>query len=587
MINKIWQFLVNFLKNYFVAFALVLVFVLSSYSFFHPSFFHVHDFTHAARIAEMAHALDEGQLPVRWSENFGYGFGMPLFNFYAPLPYFVGAIFFKMGFSVIASLKILGLLINLVTLIGAYLLGKKMLGRFGGLLLAAAYTLAPYRAVNLFVRGAFSEVFAMAFLPLVLFAIVAYVKNQNKKYLLLLSLALFAIVLSHNLTAMMFIPLAALFTFVYLLYQKKIKLLWIIASQFFLAMGLSAFYMIPAFMEKDLTIINKIFSGYFHYSHHFLYIRQFFLDRWQYEGGSAWGPNDGFSFFLGKGQLLSLVVLGLAALYHLIKNRKTFIRNQLFFYISVFSSLLLLSLFMSILKSKLVWDSIKLLQYIQFPWRFMSMASLFLALLVALSIYLIKNKKIKFLYGVFLFLFLLSNAIYFKPKGYLDDANALYYTDAVRIQNHMSETLPDYIPTQMAEEKTLLAKNQALGTFWLADIQSDGKATLLVDRGFEKLVSTDFFKAETLNFKVANFAGWQAELDGEKWQIDTNQELGNIQISVPAGQHKVGIYFTENTLARKLGDSISALALFISLYFFYPFAKDKNPKKKAQVSSKR
>ena len=574
IINKIWQFIVNFLKSYFVIIALILIFLLSSYSFFQTSFFHVHDFTHGARIAEMARALDEGQFPVRWSANFGYGFGMPLFNFYAPLPYFIGALFFKMGFDVVTSIKLLCLFINLITIIGSYLLGRKMLGRFGGLLLASAYTLAPYRAVNLFVRGAFSEVFAMAFLPLVLFSILAFVKNQNKKYLLLLLISILAIILSHNLTAMIFLPLAGLFAFLYLAYQKKLKLLWPIAGQFLLALGLSAFYMLPAFIEKDLTIINKIFSGYFHYSHHFLYIRQFFQDQWQY-GGSAWGPDDDVSFFLGKGQLLGLTVLAMLAFCHLIKNRKNFIKNQLFFYSLVFASFCFFALFMSILKSKFIWDKVQLLQYIQFPWRFLSITSLFLAILVALSIYLFTNKKIRFLYGFLLMAVLFMNASYFKPEEFLKDASALYYDDAQKIQNHMSETLPDYIPLQMAEEKILLAKNQELPSFWLEDVNSTGKMTSIVDRGFEKMIATDFTKAEILNFKVANFIGWQAELDGEKWSIDTNQALGNIQLNVPAGQHRVGIYFTENTTARKIGDTVSVFALLISCYFFYPFAKDK------------
>lgn len=579
IINRIWQFIVNFLKSYFVVIALILIFLLSSYSFFQTSFFHVHDFTHGARIAEMARALDEGQFPVRWSANFGYGFGMPLFNFYAPLPYFIGALFFKMGFDVLTSIKLLCLFINLITIIGSYLLGRKMLGRFGGLLLASAYTLAPYRAVNLFVRGAFSEVFAMAFLPLVLFSILAFVKNQNKKYLLLLLISILAIILSHNLTAMIFLPLAGLFAFLYLAYQRKLKLLWPIAGQFLLALGLSAFYMLPAFMEKDSTIINKIFSGYFHYSHHFLYIRQFFQDQWQY-GGSAWGPDDDVSFFLGKGQLLGLIVLAILAFCHLIKNRKNFIKNQLFFYSLVFASFCFFALFMSILKSKFIWDKVQLLQYIQFPWRFLSITSLFLAILVALSIYLFTNKKIRFLYGFLLMATLLMNASYFKPEKFLKDASALYYDDAQKIQNHMSETLPDYIPLQMAEEKILLAKNQELPSFWLEDVGSTGKMTPIVDRGFEKMIATDFTKTEVLNFKVANFIGWQAELDGEKWPINTNQALGNIQLNVPAGQHRVGIYFTENTTARKIGDAISVFALLISCYFFYPFAKDRVPKTK-------
>jgi len=580
MIKKIWQFLVEFVKSYFVLIALVLLFVLNSYSFFHSSFFHVHDFTHAARIAEMARALDEGQFPVRWSANFGYGFGMPLFNFYAPLPYFIGALFFKMGFDLVTSIKLLCIFINLVTIFGSYLLGKKMIGRFGGLLLASAYTLAPYRAVNLFVRGAFSEVFAMAFLPLVLFAIVAFAKEKKKKYLLLLLISILAIILSHNLTAMIFLPLAALFAFVFLFYQKKLKLIYLIAMQFLLALGLSAFYMLPAFMEKDSTIINKIFSGYFHYSHHFLYIRQFFQDNWQY-GGSAWGPNDDVSFFLGKGQLFALATVFLLGFYRFIRKPKQFFKSSLFFYILIFTFFVFFSLFMSILKSKFIWDQVALLQYIQFPWRFLSLVSLFLATLAALSVYLFKNSKIKYFYALVLFFILLSNFRYFKPKEFLDDASALYYGDSLKIQNQMSETLPDYIPIQMAEEKILLEKNQRLPTSWLENIQANTEISFLVDRGFEKLVAVNLQNPEILNFKVANFIGWQAELDGQNWPIQTNRELGNIQIEVPAGQHKVGIRFTENTIARQIGNSLSLLALLISLIYFYPFAKDKIQEKKS------
>lgn len=579
MIKKIWQFLVEFVKSYFVLIALVLLFVLNSYSFFHSSFFHVHDFTHAARIAEMARALDEGQFPVRWSANFGYGFGMPLFNFYAPLPYFIGALFFKMGFDLVTSIKLLCIFINLVTIFGSYLLGKKMLGRFGGLLLASAYTLAPYRAVNLFVRGAFSEVFAMAFLPLVLFAIVAFAKEKKKKYLLLLLISILAIILSHNLTAMIFLPLAALFAFVFLFYQKKLKLIYLITMQFLLALGLSAFYMLPAFMEKDSTIINKIFSGYFHYSHHFLYIRQFFQDNWQY-GGSAWGPNDDVSFFLGKGQLFALATVFLLGFYRFIRKPKQFFKSSLFFYILIFTFFVFFSLFMSILKSKFIWDQVALLQYIQFPWRFLSLVSLFLATLAALSVYLFKNSKIKYFYALVLFFILLSNFRYFKPKEFLDDASALYYGDSLKIQNQMSETLPDYIPIQMAEEKILLEKNQRLSTSWLENIQANTEISFLVDRGFEKLVAVNLQNPEILNFKVANFIGWQAELDGQNWPIQTNRELGNIQIEVPTGQHKVGIRFTENTIARQIGNSLSLLALLISLIYFYPFAKDKIQEKK-------
>ena len=84
-----------------------MVFLASSWALFQPELFYVHDFLHAARIAEMARGLSDLHIPVRWSQNFGYGYGMPLFQFYAPLPYFFGALLYLGGFSIIIAVKAL------------------------------------------------------------------------------------------------------------------------------------------------------------------------------------------------------------------------------------------------------------------------------------------------------------------------------------------------------------------------------------------------------------------------------------------------------------------------------------------------
>lgn len=566
------------IKKILTTFFLFLIFLASSYSLLHRGFFHVHDFTHAARIAEMARALVDGQLPVRWSENFGFGFGMPLFNFYAPLPYFVGAIFLQMGFSVVTSLKLLYFLSNFLTMWGAYFLGKRLFGRGGALILSAAYTLAPYRAVNLFVRGALSEAWAMAFLPFVLWGIISFIQTKQRKYLLVLLLSLAAIVLSHNLTALMFIPLSAFFVFVYLLKEKQIKLLWQFILTYVLSFALTAFYVLPALLEKDLTMIDQIFSGYFHYSNHFLYIRQFFQNNWQY-GGSAWGPDDGISFFLGQGQILGLLGLFYLTGKLIWQKTKTFAQSKAFFFLTFFALATLLSLFLSLQRSVLLWDKLEFLQYIQFPWRFLAVATFFIALLLGASSYLIRNNYYRYVYSLLLLVVLFFNLSFFQPKAYLDNADSLYYTDASRISNEMSEVLPDYIPKQMAPIKTLQSQSQELPKFWLDTPRQSDKLELMFANSFRQMLAVELKEASLVNFKVANFAGWQAEVDGEAQEIIVAPELGNVQVLVPAGSHKVAIFFGENTLARKLGDNLSVLALIITLYFFSPFAKTTNKSK--------
>ena len=320
----------SLLSKYFAFLFLVLIFIAATWSLYRPGFFHIHDWTQGARIAEMGRALNEGQFPVRWSANFGYGFGMPLFNFYAPLPYYLGGLLYNLGLNLVVCLKILYLLPTFLAMLGAFKLGKKISGTWAGIILAAAYTLAPYRAVNLFVRGAVSEAWAMAFMPWVLNAIFALLKNFKKKInskpkYLILVLSLVGIFLSHNLTAMIFIPLSGLLAFILFLEEENwslkntLKDIVPVFLIYLLSAALSAFYLLPAVMEKNDTIIDIIFSGYFHYSNHFLYIRQFLKPNWQY-GGSGWGPEDGISFFFGWGQILGLVFLVLAVGIFLLKN---------------------------------------------------------------------------------------------------------------------------------------------------------------------------------------------------------------------------------------------------------------------------
>lgn len=572
------------IKKSIVFLVLGIVFLASSYSLLNDKMFRVHDYIHAARIVEMSNALADGQFPVRWSDNFGYGFGMPLYEFYAPLPFYFGALFYFIGFNINWSIKLLFLASNLFTLWGAYLLGKKLFGRMGGLLTATAMTLAPYRAVNLFVRGAISEAWGMMALPWILYSLILIVKDKknSKSSWLMLIISLVVLALSHNLTTLMFFPLSFLFILVYLLFGKGISktsliLLAKIFASYVLAVGVASFYMIPALAENEATQIGSILSGYFHYSHHFLYIRQFFKPNWLY-GGSEWGPNDQISFFLGYGQLLAV---GLIALYWLkdvlslvismVKDRKTSLISKLIKFVkSNFLGfwlliLIIISLFMSLLKSKYLWDTLPLLSYIQFPWRWLAPVTMLLAVMVG---FVMAIKKSKLLFIVIL-LVLLQNASYFHPKEYLENSVDFYYTDELLIQRQMSDILPDYIPAQM-DTKLIQSMSQDLE---LADILlNEGlEYDILVNRSHEKLVAVDLDSDTLLSFRVADYPGWKAEVDGQSTDIHVG-ELGNILVPVVAGQHKVGVYLAQSQV-RMIADIVSLVSLVIMGLLFIDIKK--------------
>jgi hypothetical protein len=563
------------MKKFLTVLSLLAIITASSWALVHPEFFRAHDYIHAARVIEMYRALGDGQLPVRWSENFGYGYGMPLFEFYAPLPYYVGAAFHWFGLEVLTVVKLLFLFSAIFTAWGSYKLGGRFFGHSGAILTAAAITLAPYRAVNLFVRGALSEAWGIMAMPWVLIGILQIVKREKNGWKTL-TISLVVLMLSHNIMTMLFVPLSLLFTVLFLGYRKwivhrnknsELETLLRVSGSLLLATGLSSFYLFPALLEKNLTKVESIFSGYFHYSHHFLYIRQFFTLNWGYEG-SAWGPDDGLSFFLGAGQLVGLIGLGLFILNRVLKNKK---RSRIFADKKITLSVLLgsilgLSLFMSILKSKPLWDTLPGLPYAQFPWRFLGVGIIFLGLLVGMSASLIKQRKFRYLWSFGLLIALLFNAQLFQPNEFLTDANQFYYTDTGMIQREMSGILPDYIPVQMAES---LVPPDTLA--WCKD-GCDEEIEVLIDRSHENLIKTDFSADKKVEFAVADFPGWEVEIDGFSVDKKTGED-GNIVVDVPQGSHLVGVILSSSNV-RWWSDLVSFLSLMVFIYLSFELRKE-------------
>ena len=72
-----------------------------------PGFFPMHDDTQVARVFEMGKVLQNGIFPVRFVPDLGYGYGYPIFNFYAPLAYYIGASFIFLGFDALLATKIM------------------------------------------------------------------------------------------------------------------------------------------------------------------------------------------------------------------------------------------------------------------------------------------------------------------------------------------------------------------------------------------------------------------------------------------------------------------------------------------------
>ena len=289
-------------------------------------YFSMHDDLQIGRLYQMDLCFRDGQIPCRWVPDMGYGYGYPLFNYYPPLPYYVGEIFHLLSFSFINSIKILVILSLIFSGIFAYLLGRELWGKYGGLVVAAFYLYAPYHAVDVYVRGALNEFWGLVFFPAVFWAVYKIISQDKKSFIPHLAFFFGLLFLSHNLMAFFISPFLAIWGFFLVWYLKKpFKVIWKLILAGLWGLGLSAFFSLPVVFERNFVHIETMFIGYFNYLAHFATIKQLFFTRFWGFGPSVWGPEDGMAFPVGQLHWgLSLIVLFIFTWLWFKKEEKNF-----------------------------------------------------------------------------------------------------------------------------------------------------------------------------------------------------------------------------------------------------------------------
>src|SRR5581483_228968 len=127
---------------------------------------------HLARMAAYYRALSDGEFPVRWAGYLNYGYGMPLFDFIYQVPYIISSIFLFLKLNLVITYKLVLLISFLLSGCFAFLFSKELFGDVRkSWLFTLFYQFAPFRLVELFVRGDIGEVYTYTFLPLVLYGL--------------------------------------------------------------------------------------------------------------------------------------------------------------------------------------------------------------------------------------------------------------------------------------------------------------------------------------------------------------------------------------------------------------------------------
>ena len=533
-----------------------------------PGYFPMHDDLQMMRQLQMEKCFIDGQIPCRWVPDMGYGFGFPLFNFYPPLPYLVGQGIRILGLAFTDTVKATFSLSLLISGLGMYFLAKEFFGRTGGIISAVFYIWAPYHALDIYVRGAMNEAWALALFPFILWTSYRLINEKKNvtKWIIGLALSWFGLLTSHNLMVLIFTPVFAVWCLLFVR-QKKWNRLPQLAVSGILALGLAAFFTIPAIIEQKYVQVNTLISGYYDYSGHFVSLFQMLLSRFWGYGGSIFGTGDGMAFPIGHFHWLVSILI---ALYLFYRYRKTKRLDKLTLIVGFLILTGWFAAFMAHPRSTFIWLKLPILAFVQFPWRFLTITTFAFSFIAgALVLIFGKKKKILFIAPALLLLsVVIWNWEFFRieRRGPVSDEEK-FSGEAWRIQQ--TAGIYDYLPktAKMAPQAQRVKMVDIIGG--VASVENESQGTNWA--AFKANVESE--KA-LVKIGIFYFPNWRVFVDGAEVGIFIPEEetWGRMHIELAKGSHEVYLKL-DNTPVRSVSNVIS-LATWAGLLTF-PFWKRK------------
>ncbi len=544
------------------------------------------------RLVELDHCLRRGTPWPRWTPDLVYGYGYPLFNFFPPLSFYPAEFFHLLGFSFAQAWNAALALYILLAGMTMYLFVKDLFGETAAWVAAVAYMYAPYQLYNALNRGNLGESLALPLLPLILWAFRRLLVRGRIGYLVLSALSYAALILTHNVISLVFTPFLLLYVVaLWLLKIRSPKVVEVsrdrgaggsdfgelsravgrpspslrIPRALLLALGLSACFWLPAFFEKQWVKIHLAYTpAGMNYRYNFLSLGEL-LSPPSPVHTSLMNPAPPRSLGLVQ---LALALLAMAGWWSLKDREKRF--NVVFF------SLVLISLvFMVLPQSVAVWDHLPLLEYVQFPFRFLGIASLAAALLAGATVHLITD-RVRTTLPFFAIVLVVEVLIITFSLPWLYPRYC-YTTDGLSIANlaQLERSLGvigatsagEYLPIWVKEVPT----ESGLETMYRSGAPIERlEPSSLPEEAVVKSTKYGLTSADILIetpqpfravFNTFYFPGWRVYVDGQQAPIVPTEPYGLISFEVPTGETNLQVRFQDTPLRL----AAKVLSAFIAL----------------------
>lgn len=540
--------------------------LIVAYPLLQPAMLCGDDFpTHLSHAVELDRLWSDRVWYPRWAPDFSFGYGSPAFNFYPPLPRYLSVLIHRLGAPTSAAVNLTSALALLIAGPAMFLLARSIYGDRAGLVAGLGYTFAPYLADDTLQRLAVNEALAMSLMPLVLWAFGRLCDSENFRPARVVTAALIcaALILTHSLMTLMFIPLLAGYLFILRWVRgRPSALIRNAALAGLLALGLTAFFWLPFMRQVQWVQMWRAqvwdLTGELLYPLHFADLRSLLWPDMLWPDYTINNPL--LQRMLGLPQVV-LSVLALALAWRL-PSRLARAATILF------GVALVVSVFLITRASRPVWDNLSALQMIQFPWRFLTLASLASALLAGAAVAGLRfrpgSPAVAWTFSAALVALLAAWTLpWVRPFNCAIETNPstsfLVWVDGKTSGGGSTgEYLPVWaqdVPGESPLEADLVA-GRPLDRLDRSSLPDGAEAELQSSRSLVSRWQVTSPKAFTATFSSFYFPGWSVRVDDVPISISPAPLTGLIQATLPAGKHTVSLSM-DHTREQVFGSVIS------------------------------
>ena len=497
-----------------------------------------HDmFLHYDQMRSFYTGLAAGEIYPRWEEETNRGFGAPTTSYYPPGVYYLTSAFYAITRDWLRALLGAHLVMMIAAAASLYVYARQVMGRGAATAGMAAYIFLPYHTADQYQRGAMAELLVFVWMPLMLLfgERLMNAPSQARKRSALFSIAGLAasygaFLWSHPPTAYQFTLGFGVYVLVLSVMRKEWKGLVAVSVAMALGIGLAAVYLLPAAIEQNL--IHKEFISEtwpYHKTYifvHDLYNADFYsgffkLIDWIWITGTATIAVAAITLLWLKGRALESALKQRVLLWVILGGLASFMMTR---------------------ASMPLGRLIPKIDIGVFTWRMLAITTLVVALIAgaftqaAIDPAARRSSSERLLFAS-LAAFIIVGGIGFSAVAVARPAIEAPVFEP-ETEHFNSATIPSSAPADPGE----LADDVPQ-----AELATEENGEVVVEewKPQHRVVRADLVEDDELLVRTFNFPGWTAVVDGQQVPIRTSEELGDMEIDLRSGLHRVTLDFLE------------------------------------------